>query len=410
MPAVVFYFHVHQPYRIKPYSLFSINDDHQYYNESNNDRLNNQKILHKVAQKCYLPMNNLLLKLLNQYDQFKVSFSISGILLDQLENYYPALIDSFKALVNTGKVELVNETYYHSLSYLYSTQEFKKQISLHRQKLKDLFGYTPTSFRNTELIYNNDLASIIESLGYKTILAEGVDRYLGWRSPNFVYRPNNTKKIRLLLKNYRLSDDIAFRFSNRGWPEWPLTAEKYAHWITSANGMGHIVNLFMDYETFGEHQWSDTGIFDFMERLPFEILKNSDNTFMTISQASSSYPVSDTIDMPEITSWADMERDISAWRSNPMQHAALQSVYDLESEVIDSHDDNLINDWRKLTTSDHFYYMCTKWFTDGDVHKYFSPNNTPYEAFVNYMNVLHDIRARAMLKNTKDTAHAHLYS
>jgi len=293
---------------------------------------------------------------------------------------------------------LVNETYFHSLAYVSSEDEFIKQIEMHKQKLMDEFSYEPTAFRNTELIYNNDLAVLIESLGHKTILAEGIDRYLGWRSPNFVYRPVGTKKIRLLLKNYKLSDDIAFRFSNKDWSEWPLTAEKYANWVSCANGNGQVVNLFMDYETFGEHQWEDTGIFNFLGSLPGELKKHPENTFMTVSEAAHAFDVSDCIDMPELTSWADLERDLSAWLSNPMQQAALKEVFGMETDVMKTGDERLIDDWRKLTTSDHFYYMCTKWFSDGDVHKYFSPNKTPYEAFTNYMNVLHDVRQRVMLE------------
>lgn len=394
MSAIVLYFHAHQPYRIKPYDLFSIGDDPVYFDKSNSDRLDNIKILNKVAQKCYLPANQVLLDLLHQHPEFKVSFSISGVLLDQLQAYAPHVLDSFRQLVNTGRVELLNETHYHSLSFLYSKQEFQRQISIHRHTLQDLFGITPTSFRNTELIYNNDIAKSIEDLGFEVILAEGVDRFLGWRSPNFVYRPVGTNKIKLLLKNYKLSDDIAFRFSNRDWSGWPLTAEKYAHWISSINGNGQVVNIFMDYETLGEHQWADTGIFDFLKNLPGELKKHPHNSFMTIAEAAQAFPPSDEIDMPELTSWADTERDLSAWLSNPMQHQAMETLYNLETAVMQSKDTNLIHRWRLLTTSDHFYYMCTKWFSDGDVHKYFSPNETPYEAFNNFMNVLHDLRQR----------------
>jgi alpha-amylase len=249
------------------------------------------------------------------------------------------------------------------------------------------------------------VAGEVEKLGFKVILAEGVERYLGWRSPNFVYRPKGTKDIKLLLKNYKLSDDIAFRFSNRGWEEWPLTSEKYVQWLNAVNGNGYVINLFMDYETYGEHQWEDTGIFDFMKALPYEFKKNPDNTFMTVTEAATKFPVADEVDMPDLTSWADLERDLSAWLSNPMQHSAARTVFDMEKDIVKSQDDKLIEDWRKLTTSDHFYYMCTKWFSDGDVHKYFSPNNTPYEAYCNYMNVLHDVRQRVYTKKMRRTAH-----
>lgn len=399
MPAVVLYFHVHQPYRIKPYDLFSIGDDSQYFHHPKTERLNNQKILKKVIRKCYLPTNKLLLELIHQYPDFKISFSISGIILEQFEEYAPEVIDSFRALVDTGNVELVNETHYHSLASVFSHEEFLEQIAAHKYKLKQIFKIVTTAFRNTELIYNNDIAQKVEKLGFKVILAEGVDRYLGWRSPNFVYKPAGTNKIRLLLKNYKLSDDIAFRFSSKNWSEWPLSAEKFAHWISSANGNGQIINLFMDYETFGEHQWADTGIFDFLKALPQELQKHPDNTYMTVTEAALNFEPISEIDMPDLTSWADMERDLSAWLSNSMQNEALKALSSLEEKVKATKDMSLIHDWRRLTTSDHFYYMCTKWFSDGDVHKYFSPNTTPYEAFVNYMTVLHDIRLRVYAKS-----------
>ena len=402
MASVVLYFHVHQPFRLKSYDLFSIGDDHNYYHTDQN-RLDNQKILNKVAQKCYFPVNSILLDLLNQYPDFKISFSISGVILDQFELYAPEVIQSFRSLVDTGRVELLNETYYHSLAYLYSVDEFKNQVLKHQQKLKDVFNYTPQSFRNTELIYNNDIAYTAQEMGFKAILAEGVDYYLGWRSPNFVYHPKGSEKIRLLLKNYRLSDDIAFRFSNQDWHGYPLTAEKFAHWVSSVNGNGHVVNLFMDYETFGEHQWEDTGIFNFLRHLPEKVKAHPDNNFLTVTEAATSYPVMDEIDMPHLTSWADIERDLSAWLSNPMQHSASRALYQLESDVKATNDQQLIEDWRRLTTSDHFYYMCTKWFSDGDVHKYFSPNETPYEAFRHFMNVLHDLRLRVYTKNNSKT-------
>jgi alpha-amylase len=407
MSNVVFYFHVHQPYRIKAYDLFTIGDSTNYF-ETNNQRLDNRKIFHKVAKKCYLPTNKLLLHLLNSIEDFHISFSLSGVFLEQAEEYLPEVIDSFKALVNTGKVELVNETYYHSLSYLYSKEEFLDQIALHAQKLNDLFNYQPTAFRNTELIYDNYVAKEAEALGFKVILAEGVDRYMGWRSPNFVYRPTGTEKIKLLLKNYKLSDDIAFRFTDRQWKEWPLTADKFARWISETNGNGDVVNLFMDYETFGEHQWAASGIFDFLHDLPYKLKQHPDNSFMTVTQAATSYPVRDEIDMPHLTSWADMERDLSAWVANPLQQQALNSLFAMHDDVKASQDKQLLEDWRRLTTSDHFYYMCTKWFSDGDVHKYFSPNETPYEAYVHFMNVLHDVKQRVYAIKRRP-AHDYLY-
>lgn len=394
MPAVVFYFHVHQPYRVKDYSLFSIGEDDNYFSGSNMSRLDNEKILKKVAQKCYLPMNDLLMEMIESHDDFKVSFSISGVVLDQFEQFAPEVLESFQRLGKTGRVEFLNETYYHSLSFMYSPEEFRAQVLMHKDRIRSLFEYETTSFRNTELIYDNNVAQEVERLGFEAIIAEGVDRYLGWRSPNFVYQPIGTESIRLLMKNYKLSDDIAFRFSSRDWDGWPLTTEKYAAWIAAINGSGSVVNLFMDYETFGEHQWEDTGIFEFMRQLPYELKKYPDTTFMTVGEAAKSFPVMDTVDVPELTSWADVERDLSAWLSNPMQATALQTLYDMESQVKELKNEQILKAWRRLTVSDHFYYMCTKWFADGDVHKYFSPNESPYEAYKHFMTILHDLRQR----------------
>ncbi len=394
MPSACFYFQVHQPYRTKKYRVFDVGHDHEYFNDKSDRDINNEKILHKVATKCYLPMNRTLLELLKKHPGFKVTFSFSGVYLDQLEEFSPETLKSFQKLVNTGQVEILDETYYHSLAFLYSKDEFVRQVEMHRAKVKKLFGVTPTAFRNTELIYNNELAKYIEDMGYRAIVAEGADHILGWRSPNFLYRSPNTTKIKTLLKNYRLSDDIAFRFSSRDWAEWPLRAETFAQWVNAVNGNGNLINLFMDYETFGEHQWEDTGIFEFMMALPGEILKNPDNDFVTVTEAAKRYPVVGEFDAHNFVSWADVERDLSAWLSNSMQHEAINNIYALEKEVLSTKDAKIIEDWRKLQTSDHFYYMCTKWFADGDVHKYFNPYDTPYEAFIAYNNVIHDLRLR----------------
>lgn len=373
----------------------------EYFDDAGDSNLNNKKILQKVAGKSYIPANRVLLELLNKYPEFKVSFSLSGLAIEQMENYSPEALKSFQDLVGTKRVELLSETYYHSLSFLYSKEEFKSQVALHASKLKDVFGVTkPRVFRNTELIYNNELAQEVEKMGYMGILAEGADHILGWRSPNFVYKPVNTKKIKLLLKNYKLSDDIAFRFSEKSWKEFPLTAEKFAHWVNAINGNGEVVNLFMDYETFGEHQWEDTGIFNFMRSLPGEILAHPDNNFVTPSEAVKKYEPVGEIDMPYFVSWADVERDLSAWLSNSMQSDALAKLYELKEKVLASGNKKLAEDWRRLTTSDHFYYMCVKWFNDGDVHAYFNPYDSPYDAFRYFMNVLTDLEMRTKL--TKD--------
>lgn len=393
MASICLYLHVHQPYRVKRYRFFDITKDHNYF-ETEEDRLNNKKILLKVARKSYLPTNAVLLKLLKRHPEFRVSFSITGTILEQFQQYAPEVLESFQELVKTGRVEIVAETYYHSLAFLYSREEFRRQVQMHTKIIKKLFDYTPTVFRNTELIYSNEVAREVEAMGYKGILAEGADFILGWRSPNWVYQPKGCGKIRLLVKNYKLSDDIAFRFSNKAWDQYPLTAPKFAKWVNQVNGNGEVVNLFMDYETFGEHQWEDTGIFRFLEYLPKYLLQHPDNDFVTPSEAIARYPVRDELDYPHYVSWADTERDLSAWLSNPIQHDAMKHIFAMEKDVLKTKDPAIIDDWRKLTTSDHFYYMCTKWFADGDVHKYFSPYESPYEAFIAFMNAMHDLRLR----------------
>ncbi len=384
------YFQVHQPFRLRRYGVFDIGNNHDYFDEKKN-----REVCRKVAKKCYLPANATILELIrNTNGRFRCAFSITGVALEQFEKYAPEVLESFKELAKTGHVEFLSETYYHSLSYLYSKEEFKKQVMIHRKKIKQLFGQTPTIFRNTELIYNNELAKFIEGMGYKGILAEGADHILGWRSPNFLYTPVTCSKIKLLLKNYKLSDDIAFRFSNRGWKEWPLTAEKYTHWINSINGNGETVNLFMDYETLGEHQWEDTGIFEFLRHFPYRVLEHPDNNFKTPSEVVRAYQPKAELDIHSFISWADIERDLSAWLGNQMQQSSIKELYMLEKAVIGSKDRQLVDDWRKLQISDHFYYMCTKWFSDGDVHKYFNPYDSPYESFIAFMNILNDIISR----------------
>ena len=391
MPSVCFYFQVHQPLRLRHYTIFD--NSSTYF-----DDYKNAFICRKVANKCYLPTNRLLLETIRRFNgRFKIAYSVTGVLLEQLHKYCPEVVSTFDALAQTGCVEFLAETYYHTLSWLYSRSEFIEQVNKHIEMVEYLFGQTPRVFRNTELIYNNDLAETINSMGkFDAIIAEGADHILGYRSPNFVYRPPDCDNLKLLLKNYSLSDDIAFRFSNRQWAEFPLMADKFTDWINSINGNGNVVNLFMDYETFGEHQWEDTGIFDFMSHLPEEILKHPDNNFKTPSEVVRCYDAVGTVDVPHITSWADMERDLSAWLGNAMQSNALHELYRLERPIKETKDEDLIADWRRLQTSDHFYYMCTKYFSDGDVHKYFNPYDSPYDSYINFMNVLNNLERRCV--------------
>ncbi|MBP7511886.1 MAG: glycoside hydrolase family 57 protein [Bacteroidia bacterium] len=387
MPSICFYFQVHQPYRLKEYTFFDIGSDHNYFDDAKN-----RQVLDKVSEKCYLPTNKLMLELINKHQgNFKISYSISGVALEQFEAWRPDVLQSFVDLSNTGCVEFISETYYHSLAYIFSKDEFKKQVQQHRDLVKRLFNQEPKVFRNTELQYNNELAKYIEDMGYEGIICEGVDRLLYGRTPNHLYRAPNANHIKSLLKNYRLSDDIAFRFSDRNWVEFPLTADRFAKWVHAVAGQGETINLFMDYETFGEHQWEQSGIFEFMRYMPEFVLQHPDFGFKTVSETIASYPVRDVYDAHDLTSWADTERDLSAWLGNPMQDEAIAKIYSLEQQVYASGNAALIDSWKKMLTSDHFYYMCTKYWADGDVHKYFSPYESPYDAYIYFMNAMSDL-------------------
>lgn len=388
MASVCFYFQVHQPYRLRRYSVFDTG--HNYFDEHANG-----EILRKVAMKCYLPATQALLELIRLHQgKFRIAFSLSGTVIEQFRQYAPEVLDRFRQLGQTGCVDFLNETYYHSLAFLYSRQEFIEQVQMHAAKMLELFGQKSAVFRNTELIYSNDLAFVVAQMGYRGVLAEGADSILGWRSPTFVYRAPDCPNLAVLLRNYRLTDDIAFRFGNRAWEDWPMTAEKFAAWINRVNDNGNAVNLFMDFETFGEHQWADTGIFDFLHALPAEVLRIGPNNFKTPAQVIEAYPPMDEFDAPHMISWADTERDLSAWLGNAMQANALHEVYRLEGDVKATGDAELIHDWRRLLTSDHYYYMCTKYFADGDVHRYFNPYDSPYDSYINFMNVLDNLRSR----------------
>jgi len=401
MKAIVLYLHVHQPYRVRQYTVFDTGQNHDYFDAPYDDRTSNERILHKVAEKSYIPTNQRLLDLLRNNPGFKLSLSITGTVLEQLERWSPEALRSFQELCTTGQVEIVAETYHHSLAFFYSREEFEKQVAMHREKVQALFGQTPQVFRNTELSYNNDIAYWADKAGYKGILAEGWDPILDWRKPNYVYRPSYTNHIKLLMKNYRLSDDIAFRFGNQAWSEWPLTAEKFTDWLGSDQD-AEVYNLFMDYETFGEHQWEASGIFDFLSHLPEQWLgAHRDHAFLTVSEAIGTFESRDYIDVPDTITWADTERDLSAWLGNPMQQTSIKELYELEKPILDTGDLQLIEDWRRLQTSDHFYYMCTKWWSDGDIHAYFSPYETPYDAYINFMNAYHDVRFRLLQKGVE---------
>ncbi len=384
MKTVCLYFQVHQPWRLKVYRFFNIGKDHNYL-----DDFTNRAIMQKVARQCYLPMNALLLKLIKENKgAFKCSFSITGSAVEQFRAYAPEVLDSFRALAETGCVEFLAETYSHSLAALSSKEDFVEQVKLHSKMIKEEFGKKPVAFRNTELIYSDQIGEMVSSLGFKTILAEGAKHVLGWKSPDYIYTNAIDNRLRVLLRNYKLSDDIAFRFSNQGWDQYPLTADKFAQWIADENG--EVVNLFMDYETFGEHQKATTGIFDFMKAMPAAVLAKGNVTFSTVSEAAKASQPVGVLHCPHVMSWADEERDVTAWLGNELQNEAFSKLYALKDKVKALKNADFEYVWNFMQTSDHFYYMATKWLSDGDVHSYFNPYGSSYEAFINYMNVLSD--------------------
>lgn len=388
--SICLYFQVHQPGRLRLYRFFDIGKDSHYY-----DDFANRTILRRVAQRCYLPMNELLLELVKKYNgAFRLAFSISGSVLEQFDRYAPEVIDSFKKLADTGCVEFLSETYYHSLASLASPSEFEHQVKKHKETIEHYFGVTPKAFRNTELIYSDAIGAMVSEMGFKTMLTEGAKHVLGWKSPNYVYSCAKDASLKLLLKNSSLSDDIAFRFSDRNWSDWPLTGEKYLSWIKNSAQNDEIVNLFMDYETFGEHQKAQSGIFDFMKYLPEAVLNDGEFEFVTPSEATEKHNAVAELDVPDPISWADEERDLTAWLGNELQNDAFNKLYSLTEKLYILNDEYLWSDFGHLQESDHFYYMCTKFFSDGAVHKYFNPYDTPYEAFINYMNVLSDFILR----------------
>lgn len=420
MPSVVLYFQIHQPLRLRRFSVFD--SSHDYFDDAKN-----AEIARKVADKCYRPGTRLLLDLVRRNEgKFRLAFSITGTALEQLEAAAPDVVQTLRDLAQTGCCEFLSETYYHSLASVFSREEFVDQVDLHARKLKQALNVTPTVFRNTELIYGNDLATFLAQMKddegrprFFGCLTEGLDRLLHGGAPDAVFAPpsrpmgRDGKPFGLLLRNYRLSDDIAFRFSNKSWSEWPLTAEKFSAWVAAVDGP--VCNLFMDFETIGEHQWADTGIFEFLGRLPEAIVATqkesrgkSGAAFQTPTEAILANPPTVVYDVQTPISWADTERDLTAWRGNQMQAGALDELYRLERQIKEHYQKSLskgdsearhgawqlLTDWRRLTTSDHVYYMSTKHLTDGEVHKYFSPYDSPYDAYINFMNVVDHLKSR----------------
>ncbi len=388
--AICFYFQVHQPFRLKRYRFFDLGHDHYYY-----DDFTNELIMRKVADKCYLPANEVITELiLKNKGKFKVAFSLTGSVIKQFRLYAPEVLESFQKLADTGMVEFLAETESHSLASIKDRSEFERQVLKHKEMIKEYFGLETTSFRNTELIYSDQIGAWVAEMGFKSMLTEGAKHVLGWKSPNYLYCNSLNPRLKILLRNFVLSDDIAFRFSNKSWSEWPLTTEKFAAWLNKLAPKSELVNVFLDYETFGEHNWADTGIFDFINHLPGAILKKTPFRFMTPSEVAEALQPVSAISVPSPISWADEERDITAWHGNELQTAALEKLYSLAAKVNICDDDQIKKDWEYLQSSDHFYYMATKFFSDGAVHAYFNPYDTPYEAFMNYMNILSDFEIR----------------
>lgn len=390
MKSICLYFQVHQPFRLRRYRFFDIGNSHYYY-----DDYSNESILRMVAERCYLPANKRLLKLIEEYGcRFKVSFSISGVAIDQFKLYAPDVLESFKKLAKTGCVEFLSETYSHSLVSMHNKEIFTREVEVHRNLIEAEFGVKPQVFRNTELIYSDEIGAWVADLGYKAMLTEGAKHILGWKSANFMYCNALNPKLKLLLRNHRLSDDISFRFSNHSWSDFPLTADKFVSWIEQSDPKEEVFNLFMDYETFGEHQRKETGIFEFLSALPQKVLKNPNLEFASPSELANRMQPVAALNVPHAISWADEERDITAWLGNEMQQEAFTNLYKWYDKVRLTNDPKILTDWKYLQVSDHFYYMSTKFFSDGLVHQYFNPYASPYDAFINYMNVLSDFGIR----------------
>lgn len=389
MKTICFYFQIHQPFRLKRYRFFDIGSDHYYY-----DDFNNEEIIRDIARKSYLPANQTLLEMIRNSDRkFKVAFSISGVALEQLEIYVPEFFDSMRELVATGCVEFLSETYSHSLSSLTDPVEFERQVRMHADKIQALFGQTPTVIRNTELIYSDEISELIAQMGFKGVITEGAKHILGWKSPNYVYESATNPDLKLLLKNSKLSDDISFNFSKYDWSEYPLTADKFMNWIGALPEGEDVVNLFMNYEVLGSMQPAGTGIFEFMKALPLYAEKNG-IAFATPSETIAAHKPAGIFSVTHPISWADEERDTSAWLGNILQKEACNRLYSVAERVRLCNDRRLLQDWDYLQSSDHFYYMSTKRKSDGAMHRLFSPYDSPYEAFTNYMNVLSDFIVR----------------
>ncbi len=407
MKTVCLNFQIHQPFRYRKYRFFDIGNDAYYY-----DDFANETILRKAADQSYLPANKIILEQILKYKgKFKVAYSLSGVVLDQFKLYAPEVIESFAKLAATGCVEFLSETYANSLVSLADGSFFESQVKAHDDLIEELFGVRPKVFSNTELIYSDEIGDLVQRMGFEAMITEGAKHILGWKSPNYLYCNALNPRLKVLMRNFRFSDDLSFRFSNKDWNEFPLTAEKYAGWMASLPKEEEVVTVFINYETFGQLQPKSSGIFDFLKKLPEAILKSGKLSFSTPSEVINDLQPVSAVHVPYPISWADEERDLTAWLGNELQKEAFDKLYQLKDRMRNCTDATMLKDWDYLQTNDHFYYMCTKFFSDGEVHKYFNPYGTPYEAFINYMNVLSDfkIRLNAIVpKSAKDQEIANL--
>ncbi len=386
MKSICLYFQIHQPFRLKRYRFFDIGKDHYYYDDFAND-----DVITRIARNSYLPVVESMKEMIEASNgQFKAAFSISGVALEQLEMYVPELIDALKSLAQTGCVEFLSETYSHSLSSLSEVEEFRAQVKAHDEKIYTLFGQKPKVFRNTELIYSDEIAGMIAGMGFKGVITEGAKHILGWKSPNYLYNSMAAPKLKMLLRNEKFTDDIARRFSDYEWSEYPLTAEKFIKWVSETPAEEPIVNIFMNCEALGEGNLRESGIFDFFKALP-RFAAEAGIGFITPSEAVSKLRPVDALSVPYPMSWTDEARDVSTWLGNRLQNEAFHKLYALAERVRMCDDRRIKQDWNYLQASDHFFFMSTKY---GAGKSSYSPYETPFDAFINYMNVLSDFIVR----------------
>ncbi|MBF0575229.1 glycoside hydrolase family 57 protein [Dysgonomonas sp. GY617] len=388
--TLCFYFQIHLPFQLRRYRFFDIGNSHQYY-----DEFNIRNYLNKIVEQCYLPMNKVLLDIIKEHgSKFKVAFSITGETIEQLEQYAPQVLDSFKELAATGSVEFICETYAHSLAFLKDEKELERQLKKQAATIKKYFNQEPVTARLTGLMYSDQIGERVANLGFKAIVTEGAKHVLGWKSPNYVYSNVNNPDLNVLLRNFHLSDDIAYRFSDRSWSEWPVTSEKFVNWLDVVNENEEVVNLFMDYITFGNRHSRATGIFEFMRYLPKEVFSHDKFEFLTPSEVIKKHKPVGPVHVPYPISWSEEERDLSIWLGNDLQNDAFTSLCDLGEKVRFVDDASLTQDWERLQDSDHYYYMCTKWMSDAASRRFKSVYSSPYDAYINYMNVLSDLISR----------------